>query len=50
MPIAEKTDRNEEMYKEYLNGMSMYELAEKYGIRQPTVHEILTRMKKQKGE
>ncbi len=50
MPIAEKLKRNEEMYQDYLNGMSMYDIALKYGVRQPTVHQIVTRMKKRKEE
>lgn len=40
-----KEKQNEDLYKDHKTGKySMYELALKYGITQPRVHQIVRRM------
>lgn len=47
--MAEKIDRNRKIYQLSKQGLSSYQIADKFGLRQPTVIEILKRWRKREG-
>jgi predicted DNA-binding protein YlxM (UPF0122 family) len=43
--IRNKKEQNEVIYKFYQLGLSMYQLADAFGITQPRVHQIIKEMR-----